>query len=54
MQDFINDANIEQILEDAKNPERSRVEEIIAKARKLKGLTPHETAVLLRRFGYPL
>ncbi|MEN6465438.1 MAG: [FeFe] hydrogenase H-cluster radical SAM maturase HydG [Syntrophaceae bacterium] len=48
MHDFISDANIEQILEDAKDPERSRVEEIIAKAKKLSGLTPQETAVLLQ------
>ncbi len=48
MKDFINDARIEQILEEARSPEHSQVEEIIAKSKELKGLTPQETAVLLQ------
>jgi 2-iminoacetate synthase len=48
VEDFINDNRIEEILEKAAKPERSRVEEIIAKAKELKGLTPEETAVLLQ------
>lgn len=48
MKDFINDANIEDILEKAKNPPPERVREIIAKASELKGLTPDEVALLLQ------
>jgi 2-iminoacetate synthase len=48
MKDFINDANIENILEKAKNPPPERVREIIAKASELKGLTPEEVALLLQ------
>ena len=48
MKDFVDDTKIETILEDAARPERARVEEIIAKAGELKGLTPEETAVLLQ------
>ncbi len=48
MKDFIEKANIEQVLEDSKNPDPEHVKDIIAKARELKGLTPHETAVLLQ------
>jgi len=48
MEDFINDAQIEDILEKARNPERNAVEALIDKAKTLKGLTPHETAVLLQ------
>ena len=48
MEDFIDDARIEGILERAKSPAAKLVEQIIAKAKKLKGLTPEETAVLLQ------
>ncbi len=48
MKDFINDENIENILEKAKNPPPERVREIIAKASELKGLTPEEVALLLQ------
>jgi 2-iminoacetate synthase len=48
MKDFIDDSKIESILNRAAHPERPQVEEIIAKAGELKGLTPEETAVLLR------
>jgi 2-iminoacetate synthase len=48
MKDFIDDTRIEDILNAAARPERKRVEEIIAKAGELKGLTPGETAVLLQ------
>jgi 2-iminoacetate synthase len=48
MKDFIDDSKIEGILNGAVRPERSRVEEIIAKAGELKGLDPEETAVLLQ------
>ena len=48
MDDFIDDGKIELILDKAKNPPKERVEEIINKARELKGLTPEETAVLLQ------
>lgn len=48
MKDFINDNNIEDILEKAKKPSPERVREIIAKALELKGLTPEEVAVLLQ------
>jgi 2-iminoacetate synthase len=48
MKDFIDDAKIERILENAKNPDPKHVEEIIDKARELKGLSPEETAVLLQ------
>ena len=46
--DFINDTQIEAMLEKAKSPFRDRVKEIIAKAQKLQGLTPEETAILLQ------
>ena len=48
MKDFIDDTKIETMLEKAARPERTRVEEIIAKALELKGLSPEETAVLLQ------
>ena len=48
MEDFIDDIKIEEILKRAARPERARVEEIIIKARELKGLSPEETAVLLQ------
>ncbi|HSQ15299.1 MAG TPA: radical SAM protein, partial [Candidatus Binatia bacterium] len=48
MKDFIDDSKIESILNGAARPERPQVEEIIAKAGELKGLSPEETAVLLR------
>ncbi len=46
--DFIDDNKIEALLQTAARPEKKRVEEIIAKALELKGLTPEETAVLLQ------
>lgn len=48
MHDFINDAKIEDILNKTKNPEKKQVIETIEKARELKGLTPHEAAILLQ------
>jgi 2-iminoacetate synthase len=48
IQDFINDQKIEDILEKAANPPHKRVMELIEKSKKLKGLTPEETAVLLQ------
>jgi 2-iminoacetate synthase len=48
MKDFIDDNAIEQLLERTANPESKRVEEIIAKARELKGLSLEETAILLQ------
>lgn len=48
MEDFIDDNLIEDILKKAERPERAQVEDIIAKAKQLKGLTPEETAVLLQ------
>jgi 2-iminoacetate synthase len=46
--DFIDDGKIERLLTESKNPSRRRVEELIEKAKKLKGLTPEETALLLQ------
>ncbi|NPU85730.1 MAG: [FeFe] hydrogenase H-cluster radical SAM maturase HydG [Syntrophaceae bacterium] len=46
--DFIDDGKIERLLDESKNPSRRRVEELIEKAKKLQGLTPEETAVLLQ------
>lgn len=48
MKDFIDDTRIETLLEKAAQPDRIRVEEVITKALELKGLSPEETAVLLR------
>ncbi len=48
MKDFIDDAKIETILEESRNPDPVRVRAIIDKAREHKGLTPQETAVLLQ------
>ena len=48
MKDFIDDSKIESILDRAARPERPQIEEIIAKAGELKGLTPEDTAVLLQ------
>jgi len=48
IKDFIVDEQIEKMLAYAVAPAKSRVLEIIAKAEKLKGLTPEETAVLLQ------
>ena len=47
-QDFIDDNQIQDILDRAKNPDPLRVREIIAKAYELKGLTPGEVAILLQ------
>jgi len=46
--DFINDTNINHILDSAKNPPKAKVLEIITKACELKGLSPEEVAVLLQ------
>ncbi len=46
--DFIDDNQIQGILDQAKNPDPLRVREIIDKAYELKGLTPGEVAVLLQ------
>lgn len=48
IKDFINDNQIESILDRAKSPDSLRVREIIDKAYELKGLTPEEVAVLLQ------
>lgn len=48
MLDFIDDVKIETLLANAARPEHARVEEVIAKAKELKGLTPEETATLLQ------
>jgi len=48
LKDFIDDTKIENILENAKNPSPLHVREIIAKSLELKGLTPHDVAVLLQ------
>lgn len=48
MRDFIDDTLIAATLERARNPEKSRVREIIAKAGELKGLDPDEVAVLIQ------
>lgn len=45
--DFINDAEIWRILESKAHPARAEVEEVLAKARELKGLSPEEAAVLI-------
>jgi 2-iminoacetate synthase len=46
--DFIDDGKIERLLEETRDPSRGRVEELIHKAKELKGLSPEETAVLLQ------
>jgi 2-iminoacetate synthase len=46
--DFIDDAKIEAILDQAKNPDPVRVLEIIDKSLELKGLSPEEVACLLQ------
>jgi len=48
MKDFINDTTLTDTLEAARNPAQRRVEEVIAKATELKGLTPSEAAILLQ------
>jgi 2-iminoacetate synthase len=48
LKDFIDDHHIESILEQAKNPDRLQVLDIIDKAYELKGLTPEEVAILLQ------
>ena len=48
IKDFIDDTKIEIILDKAKNPAPERVQEIIDKAKELKGLTPEEVSVLLQ------
>ncbi len=48
IKDFIDDAKIEKLLEEAKNPAPEIVRDIIAKALELKGLTPEDVAVLLQ------
>ncbi|MCX5810251.1 MAG: [FeFe] hydrogenase H-cluster radical SAM maturase HydG [Proteobacteria bacterium] len=46
--DFIDEQNINSILEQAKTATNNEAREIIAKGRDAKGLTPYETAVLLQ------
>ncbi|HPL67150.1 MAG TPA: [FeFe] hydrogenase H-cluster radical SAM maturase HydG [Smithellaceae bacterium] len=48
MNDFIDDTVIEKILDDSRNPDSTQVKDIIDKAKALKGLTPHEAAILLQ------
>lgn len=45
--DFINDEEIQRLLERKADPEPAEVREVLARARELKGLTPEETAVLI-------
>jgi 2-iminoacetate synthase len=45
--DFIDDEKIWDILRRKSNPTRQEVEEVLSKARELRGLTPEETAALL-------
>ena len=45
--DFIDDQRIQRQLEAARSPEKTRVYDILAKARSLQRLEPSETAVLL-------
>ncbi|MFP4162575.1 MAG: [FeFe] hydrogenase H-cluster radical SAM maturase HydG [Chitinispirillaceae bacterium] len=45
--DFIDDARIEAQLENAENPDKAHVRDIIAKSKSVETLTPEETAVLL-------
>ena len=47
MKNFINEDKIFDLLEETKRPSRSRVETIISKSLKLKGLSPVEASVLL-------
>jgi 2-iminoacetate synthase len=54
MQGFINDTVIQETLANAKNPGKSRVLEIIEKAKELKGLSPDEVAVLLQTEDHDL
>lgn len=46
--DFINEGEINRLLEEAKQASPARVREIIEKARQAKGLTPEEVAILLQ------
>ncbi len=48
IKDFIDDAKIEAVLDQARNPDPARVREIIDKSLELKGLAPEEVAVLLQ------
>ncbi len=48
MKDFIDDAKIEEILNESRNPDPAQVREVIHKAKALKGLSPVETALLLQ------
>jgi len=48
MKDFIDDEKIQHVLDVSAGPEKRRVEDVLVKARELKGLTPEETAVLLQ------
>ncbi|MHC4453916.1 MAG: [FeFe] hydrogenase H-cluster radical SAM maturase HydG, partial [Planctomycetota bacterium] len=47
MKNFINEKNIFDLLEETKNPSSSRIETIINKSLKLKGLSPPDVAVLV-------
>ena len=48
MKDFIDDAKIQTLLEEARDPDPSEIREILAKARSKKRLEPEETAKLLQ------
>ena len=45
--DFINDEEIERVLEENKNPSESKVRDIIQKSLSIQRLEPDETATLL-------
>jgi len=45
--DFIRDDEIERMIRQSRNPDAQRIRDILAKARALKRLDPHETAALL-------
>ncbi|WP_319505883.1 radical SAM protein [Bacteroides graminisolvens] len=48
MKDFIDDDKIQHVLDISVRPEKKRVEDVLDKAKELKGLTPEETSVLLQ------
>ncbi len=48
MKDFIDDRRIEEMLENACDPDAVQIRDLIDKALELKGLTPEETALLLQ------
>ena len=48
MKDFIDDAKIQSLLEEARNPDPAEIRGILAKARSKERLEPEETAKLLQ------